>query len=306
MKERAKVCLVLGGGGARGLAHLGVLQVLEREDIPVDYVVGTSVGAVVGACYCLNPDALNETRRALAYFNSDEFRGSAFKKVFLKSEDVERNFLSSLITSVKKSYVFSNLLRKQAIFPGEKLFEVISDLVPKKEFGEAKIPFAVPALDIQRGDEILITEGELQPAVYASCSLPGFFPPVEHQGRLLADAGVIGPVPVSAARQHFEPDVVIAVDITSSLNATDELGSGLDVILRVESIAGTRLNDLELEKADVVIRPDVGTKYWSDFSDLEVLITEGVLATEPLIGDIREAIHKRGSKSFWKAIAGAR
>ena len=184
MTDSDKVCLVLGGGGARGLAHLGVLQVFEREDFPVDCLVGTSVGAVVGACYALSPDALSETRRALAYFNSEAFSGNAFKKVLLKSEDVEQNFLRNFVSSVKKSYVFSNLLRRPAIFPGEKLYEVIADLVPDKTFEDCQVPFAVPALDIQSGEEILITEGSLRKAVHASCSLPGFFPPGRARGAL--------------------------------------------------------------------------------------------------------------------------
>ena len=304
MSKRAKLCLVLGGGGARGLAHLGVLRVLEREGIGVDCVIGTSVGAVVGACYAVNPDALSETRRALAYFNSEAFSGNAFKKVFLKSEDVEQNFLSSLFSSIKKSYVFSNLLRKKAIFPGEKLYEVISDLVPDKEFSDTKIPLAVPVLDIQSGEEVILTEGSLRSAVYASCSLPGFFPPVEHQGRLLADAGVIGPVPVSAAHELFEPTTAVAVDITSTLESMESLDSGLDVILRVESIAGSRLNALELEKADVVITPDVGTKYWSDFSGFEELINEGVLAAETELYNIKAAISRHHRRSFfWSRLA---
>src|SRR5690606_6917549 len=235
------VCLVLGGGGARGLAHLGVLQVFEREDIPVNCIVGTSVGAVVGACYAVCPDALGESRRALAYFKSPSFSGNAFKKVLLKSPDVEVGFLGNLVASIRKSYIFSNLLRKPSIFPGERLYEVIADLVPDKDFKDCQIPFAVPALDIQTGDEILITEGSLRQAVYASCSLPGFFPPVEHQGRLLADAGVIGPVPVRAAKALFQPSVTVAVDITSRLEPLEELGCGLDVLLRVETIAGSRL-----------------------------------------------------------------
>jgi NTE family protein len=296
-----EVCVVLGGGGARGLAHLGVLQVFERADIPVHAIVGTSVGAVVGACYSVCPDAFGETRRALAYLNGDGFARNPFRKIFLRSDDAERNVLSSFFASVKKSYVFSNLLRKTAMFPSDKLAEVVSDLVPDKEFSDCKIPFAVPALDINSGEEILLNEGPLRRAVLASCSLPGFFPPVEHQGRVLADAGVIGPVPVSAAKALFQPSVTIAVDITSGVEAYSTPSCGLDVILRVESIAGTRLNQLEIEKADVVIQPNVGAKYWSDFSGLEALVEEGVVAAEAKLDDIRAAVQRSRRRSFfWK------
>ena len=298
-KREGKICVVLGGGGARGLAHLGVLQVLEREEIPVDCLVGTSVGAVVGACYATTPDAFSESRRALAYFRSAAFAESPFKKLLLKSDDVERNFFTSLVASVKRSYVFSNLLRRMSIFQSDRLLQLIADLVPDKTFADCKVPFAVPALDLGSGEEILIRGGRLHPAVLASCSLPGFFPPVELQGRLLADAGVIGPVPVSAARQLFEPSVVIAVDISTSLDLEETYSCGLDVILRTENIASARLNALEIEKADVVIQPDVGRKYWSDFSDLASLVTEGLVAAESKLGEIRDAIGRSRRKSFF-------
>jgi NTE family protein len=303
MSSKGKVCLVLGGGGVRGLAHLGVLQVLERNEIPIDCMIGTSVGAVVGASYAIDPDALSITRRAVAYFESGEFAANPFKKVFLKSENVEQNFLRSLFANIKKGYAFSNLLRRPSIFPGEKLYQVIADLVPDRDFSETQIPFAVPALDLRSGTEVLLTDGPLRQAVFASCSLPGFFPPVEYRGMLLADAGVIGPVPVSPAR-HFHPTTIIAVDITSDLERMENVERGLDVILRVESLACSRLNSIELEGADVIIQPRVGKKYWSDFSGFEQLINEGVLAAEGKVDAIRAAVFRKKSRSFfWRSQA---
>lgn len=285
-----KTCLALGGGGARGLSHLGVLQVLDREGISVDCIVGTSAGAVVGAAYSLNPDADAIAESALKYFRETREHSDTFKKVLLGSEDAEQNFFANLIASVRKSYVFSALLRRPSIFPSERLYEVISDLVPDKEFSDTKVPFAVPALDIRSGKEVLMREGSLRKAVLASCSLPGFFPPVKSGDALLVDAGVIGPVPVSAAR-CFATTNIIAVDITSQLEDIKEINQGLDAILRVETIACKRLNDLELTGADVVIRPEVGGKYWSDFSGLEDLVNEGVKAAEGNLADLQRLPH---------------
>ena len=290
MADRPRVCIVLGGGGARGLAHLGVLQVLERAGIPIDCMVGISVGAVVGATYALEPDALLKTRQALAYFRSESYGSNAFKKIFLRSEDAEQNIFRNVLNSIKKGYVFSNLLRKPSVLPGDRLASLIADLVPESRFEDARVPFIVPALDIRSGSDVLLSEGPLRPAVLASCSLPGFFPPVELGEWLLADAGVIGPVPVNAAFSKFRPDVVIAVDISSYLDRLDQVERGLDVLLRVESIACARLNAVEISRADVVIRPAVGKTYWSDFSDLESLVNEGVLAAEGKLGEIRRLV----------------
>jgi NTE family protein len=299
MARKEKTCTVLGGGGSRGLSHLGVLQVLEREGIPIHTIVGTSVGAIVGATYALDPDAIGVTRRALAYLKSAQFRHDTFRKVLLKSQSVETNYLKNLFNGIRKSYIFSNLLRKPSIFPGERLESVIADLIPDKQFSDTLIPFAVPALDIRTGEEVLLTKGSLRRAVLASCSLPGFFPPVEHDGMLLADAGVIGPVPVSAA-SYFQPTVVIAVDIASQLDALPQYMHGLDAILRVENIAGRRLNEIELAHADVVIRPEVGKKYWSDFSDLDALVAQGIRAVEEKLPELRAVLQRR-KFLFWRS-----
>lgn len=299
MARKESTCLVLGGGGARGLSHLGVLQTLERENIAIHSIIGTSVGAIVGASYALNPDAIGLTRRALSYLKSASFKNDAFKKVLLRSEGAQTNFFKNLLSSIRKSYIFSNLLRKPSIFPAGHLASVIDDLVPDRDFAETRIPFAVPALDIRSGQEVLLTKGSLRKAVLASCSLPGFFPPVDLDGMLLADAGVIGPVPVSASR-HFSPDFVIAVDITSQIDQSTPITRGLDAILRVESIAGRRLNDIEVARADIVIRPRVGKKYWSDFSDLDSIVTEGVTAAEAALEEIRN-LRQRSRFFFWKA-----
>src|SRR2546426_1240489 len=293
MARKERTCVVLGGGGSRGLSHLGVLQVLEREGIPLHSIVGTSVGAIVGCSYALDPDATGVTRRALAYLKSSAFRSATFKKVLLKSQSMETNFFKNLFSGIQKSYVFSNLLRKPSIFPAERLEEVIADLVPDKDFSDTLIPFAVPALDIRSGREVLITKGSLRKAVLASCSLPGFFPPVELDGMLLADAGVIGPVPVNAAAAEFKPSFIVAVDITSQLDEAPIGMRGLDAILRVEAIAGKRLNDIELSSAHVVIRPQVGKKYWSDFSEFDELISQGIQAAEEKLPEVQAHFKKK-------------
>lgn len=298
-QEQCKFGLALGGGGARGLAHLGVLQVLDREKITVDHLVGTSIGSIAGAIYALHPDSLEVTRRALDYLRGDSFQNNSFKKVLFHSEDVEGNLFRSIIRSIKKSYVFSSLIRKPAIFSSDRLFRFVCDLIPDLEFKDTQIPFAVPAIDIKSGNEILLTEGSLRMAVLASCSLPGFFPPVDYNGMLLMDAGVISPVPVSACLQA-SPKVLMAVDISNRLEDVDNFDIGLDAIMRVEAIAGKRINDSELEKADIVLRPEVGGKIWSDFSDLDELVQCGIDSAKEKLPRLRELLTQKPRRRFWK------
>ncbi len=299
MAEQCRLSLALGGGGARGLAHLGVLQALDRENIPIDSIVGTSIGSIVGAAYALHPDSLEITRRALAYLRGDSFKNNPFRKVLFHSEDVEVNFFRSIFKSIKKSYVFSSLIRKPAIFTSERLFEVICDLLPDANFEDTQIPFAVPAIDIRSGNEVLLSNGPIRKAVLASCSLPGFFPPVQYDDMLLMDAGVVSPVPVTAGLE-CSPRVLVAVDISPELEVVDKIDIGLDAIMRVETIAGKRINEAELEKADVVIQPAVGGKKWSDFSGLEELIEGGINATKSHLRRINELLAARPRRRFWK------
>ncbi len=120
---------------------------------------------------------------------------------------------------------------------------------------------------------------------------------------LLADAGVIGPVPVSSAK-HFEPSATIAVDITSGMEELKSVERGIDIILRVESIACARLNAIELTAADVVIQPQVGKKFWSDFSGFENLINEGVLAAQEKLSEIRAAVARGKKRTFlWRVLS---
>ena len=106
-----------------------------------------------------------------------------FKKVIFRSESVEGNMLGALLRNIRKGFIFSNLLRRPSIFPAEKLYSVICDLVPDRNFEDTKIPFVVPAIDVKSGTEVLLTKGSLRKALLASCSLPGFFPPTLHRVR---------------------------------------------------------------------------------------------------------------------------
>ena len=293
MARRCKVCLVLGAGGVRGLSHLGVLQVLEREKIPIDYLVGASAGSIVGAAYVLQPDAVEITRQALEYFGGKEFEKSSFSALIPDSRDPHPGLVQNVINGVRKGYVFSNLLRKQSILPGEKMSGMIESLLPDKDFKDTKIPFAIPTLDLKTGDDVLITRKSIRQAVIAGCSIPGFFPPVEYNDRLLTDSGIVCPVPVSVALKEFKPDVLIAVDILNRIEKEENFPRGLDVLLRSETIACARLNEQEISKADIVIRPEVGQIYWSDFDELDLLVSEGAAAAQSQVSEIREIIRRK-------------
>lgn len=287
-----KVVLALGGGGSRGLAHLGVLEVLEENDIPIHGIVGTSVGAIVGAGYALHPNAKELTERSLRYVRSDRFMKDQFRRLMFGSDEAEQSFLQTVLSGIKKSLTFTSLIRKPSIYDGSKLYELVCELLQDKTFDDTKVPFAVPAIDLRPPMEVLLTTGSIRTAVTASCSLPGFFPPVELEGMLLADIGVIGSVPVEAARQLVPGATVIAVDISSEMTPIEDIGRGWESIMRVECIAAKKLNELELNTADVVVRPRIGTKYWSDFTGLDSLVQGGREAAEKQVDEIKSRMQR--------------
>ena len=293
MARRCRVCLVLGGGGVRGLAHLGVLQVLESEGIPIDYLVGTSAGAIAGAAYAIDPDAERITGRALEFFGGDEFASSSFSSLIPGSKDPHPSLVQNVINGVRKGIVYSNLIRKPSVLSGEMMSGMIASLLPDVDFTDTRIPFAVPTLDLKTGEDVLITRKSIRQAVVAGCSIPGFFPPVEYNDRLLTDSGIVCPVPVSAARREFEPDLLIAVDILNRIDEKEDFPHGLDVLLRSEHIACSRLNEQETSKADIVIRPEVGQIYWSDFSELDSLVDEGASAARKQVDEIKRLIRRK-------------
>lgn len=287
---KGKVVLALGGGGSRGLAHLGVLQVLEEEGIPIHGIVGTSVGAIVGAGYALRPDSKFHIRWTLAYLRSDRFQNDHFRRMMFGANEVEQNFLRAMFSGIRRSVSFTGLIRRPSILSGDRLRGVVDEFIEDVSFEDTKIPFAVPALDLRTPIEVLLTEGRLRDAVLASCSIPGFFPPVKQDDMLLCDVGVVGSNPVEAAKEFLPGAMVVAVDLSSQLEPIESVPCGWDSLMRVESFASEKLNAYELEKADVVIRPEIGEKYWSDFSELQRMVDSGREAALASVGEIHNQL----------------
>ncbi len=287
---KSKVVLALGGGGSRGLAHLGVVRVLEREGIPIDGIVGTSVGSILGATYGVRPDIESLIDTTLKYLRSERFMNDSFRRMMFGANNAEQNFLGVIFANVRRSFRFASLIRRPSILSGEKLREVVHEFVGDAKFDDLKIPFAVPVLDLREPREVLISHGTLLDAVTASCSIPGFFPPVKLDGMLLADVGVISSVPVEAAREMIPGALVIAIDLSNELEPIKDVARGWDSIMRCEAIAGRKLTALALSQADVVLRPRIGEKYWSDFSNLEAIVRAGEIEAVAHLDEIRNRL----------------
>ena len=238
MLQRRKIGLALGGGGARGFAHLGVLIALSENGIPIDFISGTSMGAVVGAARAIGTD-LDHLSRLLSCLDINELLQVSDSTI----REVQKAIGRGLIEYVRGSDWHAN-----ESFPQDlaRIYELFSLLTANKDFSDTVIPFAAVAADLETGDRVVLTRGKLYKAVAASAAVPGTFSPVEHQGRYLIDGGVIDKVPASVTID-MGAEVVIAVDTSAPL--TRSVNTTLDSLLQSQRITSHELTRLQMEHA---------------------------------------------------------
>ncbi len=285
--KKKRIGLALGGGGARGLAHIGVLMVLEREKIPIDLIVGTSIGALVGGAYAsgISPDELQ--KRADAYLNSAEFQSSAMKAYERAQAKGELGLTGRIQNYLRNTFYLIQAMFKPGILPNEDFENTINYFIPDIQIEETRIPFRAVATDLVNGKEIIFSKGPLRQAVMASCAVPGAVAPVKDGERLLSDGGIICLVPTSVARREGA-DIVISVAVDRCINPEpEELRTVVHVYQRINEVMGEKLKNYELAGADIVILPEVGDLHWSNFSEAMSLIDVGEKATREKLDDIR-------------------
>lgn len=254
-QKKKKIGLVLSGGSVRGAAHLGVLEVLEREGIRPDCVAGVSAGSAVGAVYCAGLDLEEMKRLAL---------GLQWRKL-------------GRITPPRLGF-----------FDSKRLEEYLEEIIGPLQFKDLKIPFATVAVDIVRGELVVLKEGSVAQAVRASCALPGLFTPVERGDQILVDGGILNNLPVSVVRE-MGADYVIAVDL---LPPTSWGARPQHLLEMVYLVFYTLLRPAhsEASEADCLIVPDIARFNWMDFSQVPALIEKGREAAEAKIEEIKKAI----------------
>jgi len=253
-----KIGLVLGGGGARGFAEIGVLRVLEQEKIPIDVVVGTSVGSLIGAIYADSGRVLDAEFIAISITEEDLFDFRAF------------SFFSG------------------GFVKGEKLESFLNTRLRSKNIENMKIPYGAVAVDLRTGQAMLFDRGPVARAVHASCAIPGVFVPVEIGGKIFVDGGVTDPIPVDFAIKKGA-DVVIAVAISPALPPVAPRNP-IEVAFHAITIMSSEIGVLGARNADVVINPDVGNVAYDDFTQKKRLIEAGEKAARAALPAIREAI----------------
>lgn len=230
--DKPGIGLALGAGAARGLAHIGVLQVLESAGIKIEYIAGASIGSLIGA-------------------------------VFAAGIDLHR--LEHLAYSIRLKHIvdFGVLPGQGGVIRGEKLAELLNVFLQGKTFADLKLPFAAVATDLTTGEEVVFREGSVVGAVVASCAIPGVFVPVRSAGRLLVDGSLVDRVPIRVLQEMGDAPMV-GVDVGPSLR-TGHFRTAAEVTMQAIDIMQEEIVRLKTRKADVFIRPQVG-----DFSPIRL------------------------------------
>ncbi|MCK5825928.1 MAG: patatin-like phospholipase family protein [Desulfuromusa sp.] len=287
---KKKIALALGGGAARGLAHIGVLQAFEESEIPVDLIAGTSMGAIIGTMYAANPDIARLKEQMLEYLQSDIFKKSRLDLVVEHKENIEGEGLFYRFSYLARKKIFFTLaMSKLSFVSPQTRDDSLKLLLPDINLEETRIPVATVALDLISGREIVLKEGSLIKAVAATSALPGILPPVKYNGMELVDGGWIGAIPVGPAKE-MGADIIIAVDVACHLSEMEPLDSGLDVVFRADEATRYLLSQLQLKQADLVICPPTGLNHWADFSDAEEIINKGRYATLEKMAAIKKLL----------------
>lgn len=288
--SRPRIALALSGGGARGLAHIGVLQVLERSGIPIDGIAGTSMGAVVGGLYAAGYPAseLESIARRIKWSDLIQDRPPR-RQLFLSQKDRSARSLIGV-----RFQDWSPVLRS-SITGGHRLNTLLTDLIynaPQSidtDFSRLKIPLCIVATDLLTGRKILLTEGSLGGAMRGSMAIPLMFAPVAYGSWYLADGGLVQNLPVEEARR-FEPDLVIAVDTSSKLRPKSELNVPWQLADQVTTIMHKDILDSQLAAADLAIQPELDGIDNTDFDKIDAVIQAGREAAQARIQEIESMI----------------
>jgi NTE family protein len=303
LPARPRVGLVLGGGGARGAAHIGVLEVLERLRVPVDCVAGTSMGGLVAGAYAagLSPAVMRE-ELAKADWDDLFHDDPSFSQQNFRKKVLDRRFLPASETGVGPD----GLKYQTGVVTGQKikLFfnQLVGDYLGEREIDRLPLPLSIIATDIVQGQRVVFRSGSLTTAMRASMSVPGLMSPVEINGEKLVDGGLVDNVPIGEARSRCQADVVIAVNVGSPLLKAEDISGLLSISVQMVNIL-TEQNVTRslatLKATDIYIKPDLEGISAGDFKRTSETADRGVQAAESVADRLRLLAVSESAYAAW-------
>ncbi len=283
--------LALGGGGGRGLAHLGVLEALEARGLRPDAIIGVSIGALFGAMYALKPDAAALQRRVLEFLRSDAIANLQLPQ--LQEERDDASFFDRWMALGRQSLLYVRAATDISLVDAELLITIADTLCDSRDFSDAKIPFACAAVAFPRGDCTVFDRGDLVHSVAASMAIPGIFAPVEVDGALFVDGGMASEIPALEARNRARDNqCVVAVNVGAKPSCATQPTHMLGMLDWASLVKSYYLRRYDKEHAEVLIEPLVGDVQWDDFSHPEDEIARGREAADARLDELAELLGK--------------
>ncbi len=294
-EEKApKVGLVLSGGGAKGLAHIGAIKVIEDAGVKIDYIGGSSMGAIIGALYAsgYTSSQLDSIFHEINFniLIQDEIPRSA--KTFYEKEDTEKYALTLPFDNFKIAF-------PSGLSKGQNIYNLISRLTMHlgnvQDFSKMPIPFLCIAADIETGDQVILDSGSLPKAVSASGAIPSIFSPVKINGRLLTDGGVANNYPVEELRKRGA-DIIIGVDVQDSLADREQLKSVFDILTQISNFRTIKDMREKIKQTDVYIKPDITAFGVLSFDKGEAIIDSGKVAAQTKFAELEKIAAMQGER----------
>jgi NTE family protein len=282
--------LALGGGGARGLAHIGVLKVLDAEGIIPEAITGCSMGSLVGGLYAVYGSAAQVEEFIVGIINNPKSLLQQIERLGQREEMPHKGYFDQFFDYVGTRLKAINSLQSISYFDEDVTSELFS-MIPDVRIEDLKIKYSAIATDLLSGDEINFTGGSLRRAIRASSAIPGIFPPVEDEQYLLVDGSASESVPAGRVKD-IGADRVLAVDVTRVLKTVDRPENMIDVLFRTEDITSFHLSAVRLRQADLIIRPDVQQRSWTDFDEAKEIIDAGERAARESLEEIKELMER--------------
>ncbi|WP_372716889.1 patatin-like phospholipase family protein [Novipirellula sp.] len=275
--------VILGGGGARGLSHLGAMKAIGESGIAVSSLIGVSMGALMASLCSYERNIDEATASALRFLTSPSYRRLQAKVMRASQGSAGRcetnRWSTRLVRGILTHQFLARVVRSPSLLPANFLDAVIDPLIPDVDIRDLPVPLHLVAVDLVTGRRVVLSSGSLRTAVRASMSIPGIFPAVPWEDQLLSDIGVYDAVPCGVVNELDHPShdarSIIAVDVGRAMDRNVQCRSGLDAILRFQELAEQQIRQQSLQAADVVIRPEVQHLSWFDFTSPEPIIQAG-------------------------------
>jgi NTE family protein len=271
--------LALGGGGGRGLAHLGVLQALEENHLRPSAIVGTSIGSLFGAMYALTLDAAALRAHVETFLNTEAFTHLDLP-LLVEAETEDHTWLGKLTAAARESVLYARAATRTSLTDADAVLDIVRTLCKNKEFSDVQIPLYITTVGFPAGEIEIFAEGDLTRAIAASMAIPGVFAPVKIGAESFVDGGLACELPAKEAKKIAgEDNVVMAIDVGARPRPNvepDTVVGMLDWAMRIKAFY---LRQYKAEFADILVEPIPGFRQWSDFSHPDEEINRGHEAT---------------------------